>query len=180
MKTYKFLAAGAIGAFSGFKWPEPRGDAPAAWVEAEGPLALCARGAHLCRPSDLAHWLHDELWETEAGGEQVEGLDCLLAQRARLVRRIDGWQQGGAARFTEACMQHAAELVQAADANLRDAARVYLDDGRLAANSGLPAVSAYCAAVAVACTNDPPDREAAFRRERSWQAGWIARVLIAA
>jgi hypothetical protein len=178
VKTYKFLARGAVGPFSGTRWPEPEGRAPGAWVEAEGTLALCVRGAHLCRPLDLAHWLHDELWETEADGDQVEGLDCLIVQRARLVRRIDGWQQGGAARFAEACTQHAAELALAADAGLREAVRVYLDDGLVAASAGFPAVSAHCAAVAVARMTDPADEAAAFRRERSWQSTWITRAVI--
>src|SRR5690348_431080 len=107
MSTYKFLAKGAVGPQSGFKWPEPQAPAFGAWVDADGPLELCVRGAHVCRALDLAYWLHDELWETEVDGEQIEGVDCLVVRRARLVRRIDAWHQGGAARFAQACAEHA-------------------------------------------------------------------------
>src|SRR5882724_2091638 len=119
MSTYKFFAKGAVGPSSRFKWPEPRAGALGAWVEAEGPLGLCVRGVHVCRPFDLAYWLHDELWETEADGDQIEGIDCLVVRRARLMRRINGWHQGGAASFAEACVQHAAELADRAPDSVR-------------------------------------------------------------
>ena len=54
MSTYKFLTKAAAGPLSGFAWPRPTGDAPGAWVEAEGALVPCANGSHLCRPGDLA------------------------------------------------------------------------------------------------------------------------------
>lgn len=177
MKAYKFLARGAVGPFSGLAWPGPRGDAPGAWVEAEGTLAPCMRGVHVCRPTELAHWLHDELWEAEAVGDRIEGLDCLVVRRARLVRRIDGWQEGGAARFAEACVAHASELVHGDPC---ESVRVYLDDAVLAADAGFPAVSAFSAALAVARLADQTGEDPAFRHERAWQSGWIARVLLAA
>jgi hypothetical protein len=180
MKTYKFLAKGATGPFSGFKWPEPRAGAPGPWIDTEGPLALCARGAHVCRSSDLAYWLHDELWETETGGEQLDGLDCLVVRRARLVRRIDAWQHDGASRFVEACANHAAELAARASAGVRAAVRGYIDDAFACAQMGFPAVGAFSAALAVAKLDDPHGDDVAYRRERAWQADWIARILIAA
>ncbi|SRR6266545_2139437 len=180
MKTYKFLAKGARGPMSGFKWPEPEGAAPGAWVEVEGPLALCVRGAHVCRSFDLSHWLHEELWEIEVDGDQIEGIDCLVARRARLVRRIDAWHQGGATRFAEICLDHAAELAERAPDSARAAVREYLDDAAFSAQSGFPAFTAFAAAFAVAKLGDPSDEEKAYRCERVWQADWIARVVIGA
>jgi len=179
MVTYKFLAKGTTGPLSGFKWPEPEGAAPGAWVEAEGPLELCVRGAHVCRSFELAHWLHDELWETEVDGDQIEGIDCLVVRRARLVRRIDAWHQGGDARFADACVEHAAELADRAPEGAKAAVRAYLDDAAFAARNGHPVISAHAAAIAVATLGDPSDAEPAYRRERAWQADWIARVLLA-
>lgn len=178
MKTYKFLARGATGALSGFAWPEPHGGAPGAWVGAEGPLVICEIGVHVCRPFDLAHWLHDELWETEVDGEQIEGIDCLVVRRARLVRRIDAWHEGGAVRFAEACLQRATELVDAAPAPASLDIRGYLEDAAISVRYGYPAFSAFAAAVAVARLDNPASEEPAFRRERAWQADWIARVVI--
>src|SRR5258708_6519958 len=105
MMTHKFLAKGALGPLSGFAWPVPQGGAAGAWVEAVGPLALCARGVHVCRTSDLAHWIHDELWEVEADGDRIEGLDCVVVRRARLVRRIDDWGAAGGRRFADASVE---------------------------------------------------------------------------
>lgn len=173
---YKFLARGALGPLSGFAWPAPSGDAPGAWVEAEGPLALCARGAHVCRPADLAHWLHDELWEIDAAGEQLEGLDCVVVRRARLVRRFDAWSEGGAARFVRACIAHAAAEAGTAP---RGDLQALLADADNALDAGYPAIAAYCAALVMSrLTSDDP--EGAYRRERAWQSAWIARELIAA
>jgi hypothetical protein len=176
--TYKFLARGAMGPISGFAWPAPRGGVPGAWVEAVGPLALCENGAHVCRAFELAHWLHDELWETETDGDELLGLDCLVVRRARLVRRIDAWHQGGAARFAAACVEHAAALADRAPPELAAAVKGVLDDAAVAARTGYPAVGAYAAAVSVASLGDPGDRDRPFRRERLWQSEWIAGALL--
>jgi hypothetical protein len=163
--SYKFLAKGAIGPLSGHTWPEP-----GRWLEASGPLVVCSRGIHVCRPQDLAHWLHDELWQVETEGEALEALDCTVVRRARLVRRIDAWSTGGAARFAEACIEHAQAL---------DGAAAFIDDARMARAAGYLAVSAFCSALAVAELDPGAVTERAFRRERIWQAGWITRELIA-
>jgi hypothetical protein len=181
MRTYKFLANGATGPISGFAWPRPTDDAPGSWVETDGALVLCANGSHLCRAQDLAHWLHDELWESEAAGEQFEGLDCLVVRRARLVRRIDAWHLGGSARFAEACAQHATELAdRAPPGTTRDELEGLLGDAFSSARAGYIAVSAYASALAVAKLRDPSDQHDAYRRERAWQSEWIARVVIGA
>ena len=178
MKTYKFLAKGAIGPISGFRWPAPTGAVPGAWIDTEGPLELCAKGVHVCRPIDLAHWLHDELWESEVDGERIEGIDCLVVRRARLVRRVNAWHEGGASRFAAACAKHAAELAGAADP-ARDVARAYAEDAASAAEGGYVAVSGFAAALAVSKLGDPLVEEMAYRRERTWQADWIARAILA-
>jgi len=182
MKTYKFLAKGAIGPLSGFRWPEPAGPTPGAWIDSEGPLELCAKGAHVCRPFDLAYWIHDELWDVDVDGDRIEGIDCLVARRARLVRRVDAWHEGGAGRFAAACAEHAAELAGAADLardGARDVARAYAEDAAMAAKGGYVAVSAFAAALAVGKLGDPSGEEMAYRRERTWQADWIARAFLA-
>jgi len=177
MTTYKFLAKGAVGPQTGFKWPEPQSAAFGAWIDAGGPLELCVRGAHVCRSVDLAYWLHDELWETEVDGEQIEGIDCLVVRRARLVRRIDAWHQGGATRFGEACAEHAAQLAGASD-DASEIVRAYIDDALYSARNGYVASGAFAAALAVGKLGDPSDEGAAYRRERAWQAGWIERAIL--
>ena len=174
--AYKFLANGARGPLSGFTWPTPSGGGPGVWVEEQRPLELCARGLHVCRTIDLAHWIHEELWELEADGDPIEGLDCLVFRRARLLRRIDAWQEG-AAKFNAASIEHARS---SAGSSSHDTVRGLLADAQWAAGEGLVAVSAYAAALAVATWAGPSGRERAYRAERAWQAGWIAREVIGA
>jgi hypothetical protein len=95
------------------------------------------------------------------------------------VHRIDAWHQGGATRFAETCLEHAADLAEHAPESAWAAVREYLDDAAFSAQSGFPAFSAFAAAVAVAKLSDS-DEEKAYRRERVWQADWIARVVIGA
>jgi hypothetical protein len=174
MKAYKFLAAGGVGPFSGFVWPPPSAGAKA-WVEVEGPLATCERGVHVCRPEDLVHWIHEELWELECDGETQPGVDSLVARRARLVRRIDAWSEGGAKRFAVACGEHANALV-GAEAN--DVVRGFLDDAEICASEGFVALGALCAALAVTNLAPEGERERVYREERAWQAAWIERELL--
>lgn len=175
MKAYKFLAAGAVGPFSGFVWPPPSSDAKA-WVEVEGRLATCERGVHVCRPEDLVHWIHDELWEVEFDGETQSGVDSLVTRRARLVQRVDAWSEGGSRRFVVACGEHANSV---AGATTNEVVRGFLDDAEICAGEGFVALGALCAALAVANLAPAAEREPAYREERAWQAAWIARELLA-
>lgn len=136
MIAYKFLAAGARGPFTGVAWP-----AIGEWLVATGP------GIHACRADQLAHWLHDELWEVELADTR-DGPDCVIAARARLVRRVD-WDPRA---FADACLARANDA-DAAEANAH----------------GYPAIAAYMAATAIAS-----DDEDAYARERAWQSAWIA------
>jgi hypothetical protein len=173
--AYKFLAKGAVGPFSGFVWQLPTGDAPPSWVEVEGTLELCTRGVHVCRTVDLAHWLHDELWELETDGDQLEGVDCIVVQRARLLRRIDAWSEGGASRFADACIQHATAQ---AGTNPGQIVAGFLADATRAARDGYVAIAAFCAALAAAKLSGAAESEGVYRNEREWQASWIAHELI--
>ena len=180
MKAYKFLAAGATGPLSGFRWPAPGPGAPGAWVQAEGPLRLCANGTHVCRAAELAHWIHDELWETEIDGEQLEGIDCLVVRRARLVRPAVGGLGDGPWRFAEASARHAAELATGAPGEGAVVARALAEDALLAAREGFVSVSAFASALAVARLGELREQDGLYRRERAWQSAWIARVVLGA
>ena len=175
MTTYKFLAKGALGPLSGFAWPVPQGGLPGAWVEVAGPLAPCARGVHVCRSIDLAHWIHDELWEVEADGDPIDGLDCVVVPRGRLVRRVDAWSEGGGQRFSEACIAHAET---ASGASPVPPVRELLDDARFMVAHGYLALAAFTAAFAVGRSDVDGTREDAYRRERAWQSAWIAGELL--
>jgi hypothetical protein len=171
MMTHKFLAKGAVGPLSGFAWPVPSQGAPGAWVEAAGPLTVCAHGIHLCRPFELAHWLHDELWEVEAEGDAVDGVDCIVVPRARLLRRVDAWSGAGGRSFAGACVERAASH---AGSDPAGQVRALLDDARFLANAGYVALAAFTAAVVVSRSADEATADGVYRRERGWQSAWIA------
>ncbi len=170
MIAYKFLAHGAVSPISRFVWPVPVSSAAGAWVEASGTLAPCASGVHVCRATELAHWLNDELWELETGGDSLHAFDCMVVRRARLLGRIDAWTDGGAARFAGACIARAQTLLEGAAA---PASLELIDDARQAASAGYIRVSAYASALAVA-RRGQQDVESSFRQERAWQSQWIA------
>jgi hypothetical protein len=204
MRAYKFLRTGGVGPFSRYAWPLPRADRPGAWVISGGGTVLCHSGIHACRVADLPWWLQDELWEAELDGDVSAGRHKVMAPRARLVRRVEGWDAGCAQRFADACAMrardHAAVALERAGARypaaqlrkatgnraLRDAARVWAD---AAESARVPVTMAGdaarralgCAAVVTAYIAahaaahlDGPDALAA---ERAWQAAWLAAEL---
>jgi hypothetical protein len=109
------------------------------------------------------------------GGETIESLDCVVAARGRLVRPIDAWTSGGAARFAREAHAHARRLV----AEHPDADQPHLQRLLADAASHLPrgsiALSAYCSAMTVAWLQGG-DRfdDAGYRQERAWQSAFIA------
>jgi hypothetical protein len=138
----------------------------------DGVLAQCERGLHVCRDVDLAYWIHDELWDVEVEGPAVEGMDCLVVARARLLRRIDAWTEGRH-RFAQASIEHAAASLRSIDS---EAFGELLGDAQLMATHGYPALASYTAAVAVGRARGG-EAVHGFRAERSWQCGWIAEYI---
>lgn len=104
MIAYKFLRADGTGVFTRFPWPLP-GDGPGAWVEA--PIVACHSGVHACRRQDLPLWLGRELYEVELDGRIVEERTKVVAERGRLLRRIDAWDEATRAQFAGACADRA-------------------------------------------------------------------------
>jgi hypothetical protein len=123
---------------------------------------------HVCRAIDLAYWIHDELWNVEVDGAGVEGVDCLLFPRARLVRRIEAWTEKRGL-FAEASIAHAqATLGPRASDSLRE----MLADASMMAAHGYASLASYTVAVAVG-RGSGADIVGRFRAERAWQSSWI-------
>jgi hypothetical protein len=180
VKTYKFLDGNGLGPVSGFAWPLPRDATPGEWVDTEGALGICRRGAHVCRVTELPYWLHDALWEVEAGGDRLEGVDCLVVRRARLLREVVAWRSGAPA-FAEECARHAETLVRASGAGgtALELALGLVADAFAGAAHGYVGASAYAAALAVSSLAPPAEQRARFRAERSWQAERLSAAFLA-
>ena len=85
---------------------------PGEWVHADGPIALCVNGIHAANPEQLPHWLGTEIWEIELGGEVVREEAALVASQARLLRRLDAWDEAMRQRFAEMCLRRAREIAE--------------------------------------------------------------------
>ncbi|MDQ3891066.1 MAG: hypothetical protein M3312_11040 [Actinomycetota bacterium] len=110
MIAYKFLSAGAIGIYSGFRWPAPANDEPGAWVRVDGPLVPSANGVHAVPAPALVEWIDDELWLVELGGELVRHEGILIAREGRLVRCVDEWAPATARAFARDCLLRVRDL----------------------------------------------------------------------
>jgi hypothetical protein len=113
MTWFKFLAPGAAGPFSGYRWPVPCGR-PGGWVLADGPLDPCRSGLHLCQESDLPFWLLDELYTVDVDGPVEEHDTFVLAHRARLAGRVEAWAREEAYLFACDCAWRVRDMVVAA------------------------------------------------------------------
>ena len=167
MRALKFLRPRAVGPFSSFHWPLPENGAPGAWVSATGQLQPCLNGVHACRTSDLPYWLTEELWRLELAGTVIEEEKIVVAERGRLVSRVEAWTEETAIEFALACAARAVEHA-AADPHVegyaQDAEEFAL--GAREGRSDLVAVAAFAAAH----TSD-------YAAERSWQAAWLEQRL---
>jgi hypothetical protein len=156
--AYKFLAAGSIGPFTGFQWE------PGTWLDAAA-ADLCKGGIHACRVRDLPIWLDQELWEIELDGEVVVGDRKLVATRARLTNRIEGWTPEVAREFGGSCARRTRQRV----GFLPSLSGFVADVDRFVAQNRI-AIAGFAAARAA----ELRDGAAAYEAERRTQASWLA------
>lgn len=159
MIAYKFLDEGRVAPYSGVHWPEP-----GSWLESEG-VEPCVSGVHACRIRDLAYWLRPELWEVELESV-VEGERLVVAQRGRLVRRVEAWDDVAAEAFGTSCAEEARRRA-ARSPNLAE----YADDAEN------PESSPQFAAFAAARLAELQDGPSGYDAERARQAAWLAEAL---
>lgn len=176
MIAYKFLSSGAVGPFSGFRWPTPVGGAAGAWVE-----ATPADGVHACRPADLPYWIDEELWIAELSGDVRVTHHQVVASRGRLLAKVEAWHELARA-FAIDCSATLRARVESTLANggAADVAallRGYSGDAQAFAQSGNASTAAFVTACASAVLAGDPG---GFAAERSRQATWIERALAAA
>lgn len=190
MIAWKFLAAGAVSPFTGFRWP-----GPGEWVTA--PPGDSGRWIHACRTPDLPHWLDEQLWRVELDGPVEASRYQVASPRARLVSRIGGWNASFAREYARTCALRARDLalphlepalraglgsddlqgiVEALgrDGAASDAAG-YVADAARSALAGRPSAASYVACV-LASTLAGGDL-AGFEAERGWQARWLVERL---
>jgi hypothetical protein len=163
--AYKFLTTEATSPFTAFRWPLPGGE-PGAWVEA--PVAPCRSGIHACRRDHLPLWLGGVLYELELDGEIVVEPTKLVASRARLLRRLDAWDERLRDAYTRMCAGRAHELALGASPPLGDWDAVVE-----------PSISEGPALLGFVAARIAEERggRLAYLEERGRQARWLAERL---
>jgi hypothetical protein len=160
--AYKFLRGDGSGVFTRFAWPLPDGG-PGPWVEA--PIVPCRSGIHACRLADLPLWLAHELYEVELAGDIVAERTKVVASRARLLRRVDAWDDAMRAAYTRACADRAHALARAADPPLTD--------WEAAVEPAIPEGAALLGFVAARIAEARGGIDA-YHAERARQVAWLA------
>ena len=175
MRAYKVLRDGRS-EFTGVRWPLPDADRPGAWVRATGPIALCVNGIHASTPEQLPHWLGTDLWEIELGGDILVDEAALVASQARLLRRVDAWDETTRGRFCEECLERTRELADGYPAGVGLVTKV---EHALSWAGAAPAgyFTAMLAGERDSGARAGPDYDAAFLRERARQARWLRNQL---
>jgi hypothetical protein len=110
MTYYKCLVAGSASPFSGFRWEEPGVRAIGNWVHTDRDVDPCRSGIHACRLEDLPLWLQPELWTIELAGDVIETPLKVVAATARLLQRVDAWDEAAGGAYALACARRAGEF----------------------------------------------------------------------
>ena len=188
MIAFKFLGAGAVAPYTGFRWP-----IGGEWVSA--PVDRADVWIHACRLGDLPYWIHEELWWIELEAPLRESRYQIASARGRLRGPVEGWGPPLARKFAEACVWRARDVaLPRLPPPLRDAVSGASDLGAIAASAaapgslqggylaetamfaqqGLTAMTAYIAAVLASSLGGGLG---AFEAERAWQARWLVAQL---
>jgi hypothetical protein len=142
-------------------WPLPtqREDGswePGAWLEVTGELAPCENGLHLCDGEEqLLDWLGPAIFEAEYEGERIDAGNKIVVRMARLVCRIEAWNERGARMFACDCAERVLPLFEAKCPH----------DNR--PRRAIEVARSYAAGTA-------DEQELAAARAAAWDAAWAA------
>jgi hypothetical protein len=166
MALYKFLTKQGAGTHRGAKWHLPENDKPGKWMpELRGKLIVCERGYHLCRESDLLEWIGPTLYEAEYEGELIEADNKVVTRKARLVCKVETWNERTMRLFACDCAERALEKTSNPDPRSVEAIRV----ARAYANGQATAEQLAAARAAARDAARAAARDAARAAERKWQ-----------
>jgi len=162
MLAYKFTRRGARSPFTGFEWPVGE------WIEVDGEVGLCENGIHACRVDALPRWLDDELWRVEVDDVADERDGVVIAARARLLERIDAWNEQASRELGRASAARALELADRVPDPLVRARATMIAAIAESPNPSATALTLYTTAL----TYDDVD-PGNYYEERRWQAEWL-------
>ena len=107
----KFTAPGGVAYAGRGVWHLPQGDQPGAWMhDYKAKPILCERGYHWCEARHALHHMHAECWLIETRGVTVIGEDKSVSQGARLLRRVETWNERTQRLFAADCAEAVVHL----------------------------------------------------------------------
>lgn len=135
MVGYRFLCDGARDIFAGGKWARDGWFAPRGGVVGYG-------------EADLPHWIAPELWVVEVDGGIMCREHSFVAERGRLVERVDSWDPSAPVDFLNWCIaRHPAVSCTPNDTRWNAACDAAYDAAQTAGMDAAEAGSDFWAAV---------------------------------
>ena len=122
MKYYKVLDGNKSANGGSYKWSLPVKNEDGSWTPGEwstpveGELVACSNGYHLADAQQLAQWLDKDIYEAE--GEEMQLADDKtkwVCRRARLLRKVEAWNDRTARLFAVWCAREALKLIEKPD-----------------------------------------------------------------
>jgi len=95
-------------------WHQPHGKRPGKWMPTITPVVPCLSGYHLCTIDQLVGWLGPVIWVAEGRGEHVDHGDKHVFAQARLLHRLDTWDERTARLFAADCAEHVLPIFEKA------------------------------------------------------------------
>jgi hypothetical protein len=158
---YKVLAVDGVSPQHGGsgKWFLPKGKRAGKWMPKIDNIKPCQRGYHFVMLSQLPQWLGPTLYELEVRGEVINLSDKSVAQQARLIRKVDTWNDKTLRLFAADCAEHVLGLYESKypnDTRPRNAIQAARDfaNGRISLDElNAAAYAAYANAAAAYAAN---------------------------
>ena len=114
MTYYKVLAVDGVSPQHGGsgKWFVPKGGRVGKWMPAIKDIASCSRGYHFVTLEQLPRWIGPTLYEVEVRGQIIHESDKSVAEQARLVRRIETWNDKTLRLYAADCAERVVSLYE--------------------------------------------------------------------
>ena len=113
MTFYKVLAADGSACHGGSgKWHLPKGKRPGKWMPVIEDIVPCERGYHLVTLAQLPEWLGAVIWIAEGRGEHLEQSYKHVFSQARLIGKVDSWDERAARLFACDCAERVLPLYE--------------------------------------------------------------------
>ena len=161
MTYYKVLAVDGVSPQHGGsgKWFVPKGGRVGKWMPAIKDISSCSRGYHFVTLEQLPRWIGPTLYEVEVRGQIIHESDKSVAEQARLVRRIETWNNKTLRLYAADCAERVVSLYEKdypTDTRPRKAIQAARDfaNGKITAEElNAAANAAYAAACAATAAN---------------------------